>query len=99
MISKRTKAALQAKKDRGEKVGNPANFTQEGRNKGAQRMKEKASTNPHTQKAAALIQALRATGLSFPKIAKQLNDAGFKTPKGQTFQSTQVIRIYNRFCA
>ena len=47
-ISKRTKEALQAKKARGEKLGNPQNLTDEARAKGRLVRTEKANNNQTT---------------------------------------------------
>jgi len=49
-IADRTRAALQALKARGKKLGKPENFTDEVRKMGPVRMKQIATENPNNQK-------------------------------------------------
>lgn len=93
LISERTKAALQALKRRGKKLGSPQNLTDEARQKGVERLKIKAKINPNNQRAASLIMSLREKGLSFNAISKELNKNGFMTSQGKKFQAIQVQRL------
>jgi DNA invertase Pin-like site-specific DNA recombinase len=95
-ISSRTKAALQAKKAQGAKLGKPENFTDQGRAASTQALRDKAAPNENNRRAAALVQAYRQQGLSWLAIAGKLNGAGFKTSRGGDFQAVQVKRIYER---
>jgi len=90
-ISERTKNALAEKKKQGVQLGNPQNLDQNARIKGAQAMKTKSKEI--NKKASALANALRKSGLSFDKIATQLNESGFKTSKGMEFTRMQVSRL------
>jgi DNA invertase Pin-like site-specific DNA recombinase len=96
LISSRTKAALQAKKAQGAKLGKPENFTDLVRAAGTQALKDKATTNENNRRAAALVRAYRQQGLSWLAIAGLLNQAGFKASRGGEFQAVQVKRIYDR---
>lgn len=99
LISARTKAALQAKKAQGFKLGKPENLTDKARTTAVQVLKEKATTNENNKRAAALIQAYRLQGLTWLSIADKLNVAGFKASRGGKFQAVQVQRIYERLQA
>jgi len=97
-ISKRTSAALQAKKARGQKVGNPQNFTNEGRLKAWESIRAKAKLNANNKRASAIICEYKAKGMSLKAIAEKLNEMGFKTSTNKAFHKTTVSRIYKRYC-
>ncbi len=96
LISTRTKAALQAKKKGGAKLGKPENLKAVHRVKSLQVRQEMARQNENNRRAAALIKSFRNNGMNWLTIAGELNKAGFKTSRGKTFQVVQVQRIYNR---
>jgi len=96
IISARTKAALQAKKQQGFKLGTPGNLTDEARKKSIEVRKDKARRNTKNRRAWAMIKELRKHGLSYQKIADRLNEAGFKTSLGKQFHSIQVKRLVDR---
>lgn len=97
-ISQRTKAALQAKKKHGYRLGNPnANFSLEQRKMAINAIKEKAYNNENSIRAKALIEVLLKEESSMTSIANILNDNGFKTAKGCLFTPVQVIRIIKRY--
>lgn len=96
LISSRTKAALQAKKLQGHKLGKPENLTNEARAKGVIVIKEKAQANENNRRAAALIKSYRENGMNWQTIAQELNQFGFRTAKGKQFQAVQVQRIFQR---
>lgn len=95
MISDRTRRALEEKKKTGVKLGSPANLTYEHRLKGGKVKREEAKQNENNKRAAALIKSYRNAGMNWLTIANALNNAGFKTSRGKSFQAVQVQRIYN----
>ncbi|WP_051359603.1 hypothetical protein [Adhaeribacter aquaticus] len=99
LISSWTKAALQAKKAQGFKLGKPENLTDKAQALAVQVLRSKAATNENNKRAAALIQVYKEQGLTWLKIAENLNAAGFKASRGGKFQATQVQRIYERLQA
>lgn len=97
LISTRTKA-LEEKKKQGIKLGSPiAKFSLEMIEKASKKRKEIADNNDNNKRAYALIKALREVGKSFYEITSTLNLQGFKTSKGCIFTTRQTIRIYNRY--
>jgi DNA invertase Pin-like site-specific DNA recombinase len=93
IISIRTKLALKAKKDRGEKLGKPENLTTEGRRLGVEKIKEKAGQNPNNRRAKSLILKCKNEGMTLEKIAEELNQNGFTTARGKAFHKTTVSRL------
>jgi DNA invertase Pin-like site-specific DNA recombinase len=93
MISQRTKAALAELKKKGKKLGSPQNLSLAAIKAGQLVRIGNAMNNENNVKAAALIVALRDKGLSFHKIADQLNVKGFKTRRDKAFQPVQVQGI------
>ncbi|AYA37575.1 recombinase family protein [Hymenobacter oligotrophus] len=93
LISTRTKAALQAKKQRGEALGNVSNLTDAGRLKGQQVRQENAKTNAANVQAAMLIELLREKGKSLREIANVLNASGYKTRRGCSYTAAAVQRL------
>jgi DNA invertase Pin-like site-specific DNA recombinase len=63
LISSRTKAALQAKKAQGARLGKPENLTPMARKKGELSRIEKAATNENNRRAAAMIESYRDKGM------------------------------------
>lgn len=93
LISERTKAALDAKRER---VGEwrVSNLTQDARERGAAAMHEQAVKE--SQSAAYAARLLRQSGLSYAKIAEELNTNGYTTRRGRKFQAMTVKRILDR---
>ncbi len=92
-IAVRTSDALQQLKLKGKKLGCPENFTIEVRKLGPLKMIEKAKSNSNNQKAGKLINLLIKTGKSLRQIGFELNEAGFKTSRGNSFGPEQVRRL------
>lgn len=99
MISNRTKDALQAKRMRGEPLGNIKNLTQEGRLKGAQAKREKAINNENTKLACAMIREIvdnSSKKVTFTSLANRLNEGGFTTSQGCLYSAESIKRLYYR---
>lgn len=92
-ISQRTKDALQALKDKGVKLGNPQHLTDQAREKAVLSNKFKASTNANNRRASAYATLLREAGMSFRKIASELNMQGFLTSQGKPFHAMSAKRV------
>lgn len=85
MIRARTKAALRAKKARGECVGTvPYGFRREG---------DVLVRDEGEQEVLACVRGLRAAGLSERAIVAELAQAGHVARSGRPFQKTQVHRM------
>jgi DNA invertase Pin-like site-specific DNA recombinase len=92
MISKRTKAALQAAKARGTVLGNPNPLS-------ASRLAIavlKARTEQFHATVQPLIQNLRHQGYSLAKIARELNDRHVPTARGGLWYPATVRNILRR---
>ena len=93
-ISERTKAALAVRKREGGKLGNPKNFNNEGRRKGAEATKRAATgRNMVTME---LMRSYREQGQTFQQIADKLNSLNHKTPRGKQFQKATVKIMLDR---
>ncbi len=98
MISTRTKAALQAAKVRGTKLGTD-NLTLEGRIKGVKnsRAARRQNTDKYSQDIMSTIDEIKSEGaISLRSIAKQLNQRGIKTRRDGNWQANSVKRILDR---
>jgi DNA invertase Pin-like site-specific DNA recombinase len=96
MISARTKAALEAKKAQGIRLGKPENLTMEHRHKGMLTRSTQARENLQNKQASKIILRSRKEGLTFTQIAKELNTDGYKTSRGKLFTPMAVKRLLDR---
>lgn len=103
-ISARTKAALQAAKARGTKLGGhrtdadgkPVTLTLNAIAKGRKTIAKRADAK--AADIAPAIKELQASGVtSLTGIAVGLNDQGIPTPRGGKWQAVQVQRVISRF--
>lgn len=58
--------------------------------------KRRIEKRPQNKGFAELMISLRAEGLSFDKIADQVNEAGYTTSKGKPLSKTQIIRTWKQ---
>lgn len=90
MISKRTREALQAAKARGVKLGKPENLKADhaakGRVLGVEARQIQADKQANDLKD--IIKQYQANGLGLNAIARELNKAQYKTPRGKSGQWT-----------
>lgn len=94
-IVARIKTALEAKRQRGESLGNIDNFSNTGRTLGRAVMQEAARTAKENIQAAAIIKDKLALPQkpTLRQIAAHLNDKGYTTRRGKPFTSVQVMRL------
>ena len=90
LIAERTKAALQAKKAQGFRLGSPQNLTHEARLRGARAVATNARTHPHNRSMLGIIRHLHEQRMSPPQIAAFLNTNGFRTVRGKRFHGSTV---------
>jgi len=100
MISQRTKAALQAAKARGAKLGNPngAAALLEGCSDAAQASAavRRARAAEHAAGVAPILRELSQGGLNNRQMATDLNRRGVPSPSGSAWYPEQVRRIAAR---
>jgi len=95
VISERTKAALDAKKERLKAAGLPENWrtgkwNNEAREKGIQSIKDNAAQNKNTNRSKNYATLLRAQGKTLEQIAETLNNEGHLTARGKAFDKALV---------
>lgn len=90
----RTRLALQAKKERGERLGNPN--IREVSKAGLKARKRKAKA--YVQKLQPVIREIQTKGMvtTLHGIADVLNRRGYKTPRGKEFKPVQVKRVIDQ---
>ena len=94
ITSLRTKQALQAKRNRGETIGNPnATISETMRTNSIASRRKDAQLNENNRKAYKLASLLVAQGKTVTDISRELNENGYKTPTGKQWQTVQVQRL------
>lgn len=98
ITSLRTKQALQAKRDRGERVGNPnATISNEMRANSIITRRTDAQLNEDNRKAYKLASLLLEQDKTYTEISRELNENGYKTPNGKQWQTIQVQRLISLY--
>jgi DNA invertase Pin-like site-specific DNA recombinase len=94
LISERTKAALAAKKQRGEALGNPTNIAEAGQ---AGRAVQTAEAKRFAANLLPIIRSIQSTGpIGMVSIAKLLNERGVRTARGGQWHVSSVANLLAR---
>jgi DNA invertase Pin-like site-specific DNA recombinase len=93
-ISDRIKAGFVVKRNRGEKMGNPENFNNEGRAKGSETNKKIASEK--NKQTYWFAKSLRDSGKTLKEIKLKLIEGGFKTIDNNDWGESQISRLLNK---
>lgn len=97
LISERTKAALKAAKARGVVLGNPNLNKVRNTDTSAANATRQAKADTNRAEVRQIIEEIQedAGSMSLRQIAAQLNEAGYRTPRGGQWHPTSVARIMN----
>ena len=100
LIAARTRSALQAKKVRGFRLGNPEHLMdkhgQAIRNS-IKTCKRKADNNPNNTRAVAMLRTLIRENHTLKEMADILNREGFVTSQGCSFSKSTVYKLIRRY--
>lgn len=98
MISARTKAALQAAKARGKRLGGDrGNFARDRvLGPAVSAAARAAKANARAALVAPIVKELQAAGASLRTIAAELNERGIPAPRGGRWSAVQVKRVVER---
>jgi DNA invertase Pin-like site-specific DNA recombinase len=97
LISERTRAALQAAKARGVKLGTD-NLSDDDKAKGrvVGLAKMRANADAFAADLGPIVRELRESGRTLQEIARHLNAEWFATRRGKAWSATQVMRVLER---
>jgi hypothetical protein len=94
LISDRTRAALAAKKQRGEALGNPSNIAQAGQ---VGRAVQTAEADRFAANLLPIIRSIQSAGpIGMVAITKKLNERGIRTARGGQWHVSSVANLLAR---
>ncbi len=100
LTASRTKQALEAKKLRGFKLGNPEHLMdkhEQAIQNSIRTIKEKAENNPNNKRAVAMLRTLTGKNATYQEMADFLNEQGFTTSRGCSFSKSTVYKLIKRY--
>ena len=100
LTASRTKSALQAKKARGCKLGNPEHLLgkhDQAIQNSIMTCKTKADNTPNNKRAVAMLRTLVKEEHTLKEMADILNREGFVTSKGACFSKATVYKLIKRY--
>ena len=100
LTASRTKSALQAKKARGCKLGNPEHLLgkhDQAIQNSIMTCKTTADNNPNNKRAVAMLRTLVKEEHTLKEMADILNREGFVTSKGACFSKATVYKLIKRY--
>ena len=100
LIAARTRSALQAKKVRGFRLGNPEHLMdkhEQAIQNSIRTCRQKADNNPNNTRAVAMLRTLIKENHTLKEIADILNREGFVTSQGCSFSKSTVYKLIKRY--
>ncbi len=100
LTATRTKQALEAKKQRGFKLGNPEHLMdkhEQAIRNSIRTIKDKAENNPNNKRAVAMLRTLTGKNATYQEMAEFLNEQGFTTSRGYSFSKSTVYKLIKRY--
>ena len=100
LIAARTRSALQAKKARGFRLGNPEHLMErhgQAIQNSIRTCKRKANNNPNNTRDVAMLRTLIRENHTLKEIADILNREGFVTSQGCSFSKSTVYKLIKRY--
>ena len=77
-------------------MGTPANLTAEARQRGLAVRQQNARDNQANKQASRVATLLQLQGHNLTQIARELNEAGYRTRRGKAFHLATVSRLLVR---
>ena len=99
LIATRTRQALQAKKARGCRLGNPEHLLDkhsQAIENSTRTIRARARANPNNKRALAMLRVLMDQGKTYKEMSDTLNAEGFVTSRGCSFRPSTVYQLIKR---